>query len=250
MKDNQLIDQYINGSLDESARKAFEERLETDPDFAKQYKEIISLKAGVRLSHLEDKLDFLKKVEADKSAKDTKVVDINASANRPMLKWLAAAAIALLFGILLWQSGQSDPLSSQELFAENFIPDENIFDGTTRGDANRSECYNNYSLKRWDETIACILELISSEETDIDFYYLGISYLSKDMPKEAITSFDKIVAAPDGISQNRIFWYKGLANIYVEDLDKAVENLSQIKGGLLENKAQEILDAIEKLQSS
>lgn len=247
MEDEQLIDQYILGLLDGEEKTKFELRLKEDKAFADQYERIKSLQQGIRLAHLEDKLSMLKDIETNEASKKTPKVPMQPSNSGKIIRWLAAAAAIGAIGWFLWQNNSIAHRSNPELFAEYFVPDENPFDATTRGDEQRSDCYKNYELEQWTASISCILELLETEVQDIDYYYLGISYLGNDMPEEAIESFNKIVTLPKGITPEKLLWYQGLALIYNDNLTEAKLKLEQIKDGILARQAKELLGVIEEI---
>lgn len=238
--DDQLIDQYFSNELDETGRIHFQQKLETDTDFAAAFELRLEMETFLERHPQREMLkDKLKTLGKDfKEEKTTKIISI--TQKRKQWLWVAgiAAAIALI-AIIIWpflfpsslyeQYNQHRPLALQERSTSANLQAETAFND-----------------KNFDLAYLALTEYLNDQPNDVRAQLaLGISALELDRIPEAKRIFETIREGESAFSQSAS-WYLALTHIKQNELEEARAYLEQIpSGSFWYTKAQALLKKLD-----
>lgn len=241
-----LLHNYFSNQLTAEQLRVFNELLQTDPDFKRQFDFEKDLKQVIRHKETNALKGKLAGFEKDIST-GTPVRKLPGTNYR---KWAMAASIALLVG-LGWLGYQNfiGP-DYNNLYEENFQQYPNTVYAITRGEGGDN------SLKRkafvayeTDENIRAIElfeDLKTKQNSEEVIFYLAQSYLKNEQPEEALVLFNEIVS-DKGEFVPQALWYAALANLKTDQKEKAVRALQElIADGRYKKEEASIL--LEKLE--
>lgn len=219
MKNNsQLFDEYLNGTLNQSEKTAFEDRIETDTLFDSEFKVHQLLIKGI----VESGKSELKKRLADHEAK------ISSRTLNQYLYFRIAAGIALIMILSFIVVKYATSTDYEEVYAQNFSTYPNVIDPINRSESNSDySIYQLYELKQFNKVIIQLESKINrSSLSDSEWFYLGQSYMTQDNFTEAVTCLKKITKNSD--FHQAAEWYTALAFIKIKEVKKARLILNQI----------------------
>jgi hypothetical protein len=160
-----------------------------------------------------------------------------------------AIAAVLLVGLssviyYFWQKGKPNEV----IFAESFQPYPRT--PLPRGEQPRGkleEAMSQYSRKDYGGALKLFEDLLTSEseKTPIHFY-TGVSYLAKNNPQRAITSFQKVLEDEGSPFKEPAEWYLGLAYLKANDLEQSKLIFNEIisQHSLYEEQAKKLLERL------
>ncbi|PPK99165.1 hypothetical protein [Parapedobacter indicus] len=200
------ISDYLNGALDASAQRAFEERLHRDPLFKQKVDEVRWLLVGVREANLAEQLDSFHAVLPGNKEEVT-----HTKAFRRQMTWLAAAI--LVFGIvgawLFW----SRQTPEQRLFSQYYRADPGL--PTLMGPSDDyafEEAMVDYKTGNFRKAIDKWRPLLADgRENDTLNYFIGVAYLAANEPDSATMFLDHVVGISASAFRSDAHWYKALA---------------------------------------
>lgn len=227
-------------SAEEAA--AFENNLETDPQFREEFDFNKDLLESMRIHYksvLKDKLQSLEEPAEDSQKKGNQ--------RRFFQITGIAAAIALLlavgYGLFFTPS---DP---QGIFEQHFTPYYNVLNGTERSAGNVSGdlAMRLYEQQQYEEALVVFREAIRQHPDNTGLlFYKALSHLSVTQSDSAIAALNQVVNEPEGQLQEPARWYLGLAYLQKGDVGQATEMFTTIKasGDSYSERASEILEAL------
>ena len=254
-----LIEKYLERSLDVDEIRRFEEKLENDEAFVRELNDMELLISGIKkaasLTSMDDKLDrFEKSLKVDEDVEeDAKTVYFDDSRTKRHV-WVVAASIALIFvlSVSLLNTGQIH--SSRKLYAEYYAPFE--YFGTNRSIENEEadnwknalHFYDNgkyqEALDRFNQIIGNNKELVNHPEHSL---YKGNALMELNRHDEAIRIFESMISEDNGMTvQAR--WYLAMCYLFTNNSKKALpllEEIAKLKASSYSQDAQTILDRIE-----
>lgn len=217
------IEAYLNGELDEVQLKIFEEQMKKDDALAAQ----VHLFKNMDLA-ISDKsaLQFQKLVQKEanpffqkSSAPEAKIRKLSWTSR----SWTIAASILVLIisATLLFQKfGSSDPVSNQELFAQNFMVydlDENLRSSAIEPDLFQAGI-REYQKENYSAAIDTFQNLQKSTPNDMVLAFaLGNTFLNQNPSnfRLAQAEFQKVIEEDNSIYVSKAKWY--LALIYINN---------------------------------
>ncbi len=236
------VDEYLNSLLHDEEVKEMEHRLETDPDFARQFG--IEIQGPVD-HHFQNKSfeDFFRNYEIDYDSQ---------LRNQKKLRrlWITfVLATSFLIVVLVGYTIFVGDSKSDMLFAQHFEQYEQPNAAEIHADANLLLPFEFYKIKDYDRTIKELEQLYSAalyEQKYLLEFYLGLSYLGKKNPdlEKAEMYFSK-VKSTNNLYQQDAHWYLALTNLKAENLSEAKARLNAIaKDGehCYQNQAMELLE--------
>lgn len=245
-KDNYtLIEKYLNGELNETEKKDFQNRLASDPEFSEEYtlqKSMnIFLEKDRNQPALESKLasignDFFLE---EKIENDEKVIPIhrNKNRNRWLIGLIATAAVAAILVFF-------NPFLEKDLYNQYASHSPiSLTEKSTGSDlASKAETAFNegeYTLA-YKNLTTYLQENSDNQKAQLS---LGISALEIGKTDEAISIFTKISNGSSTL-KNYGTWYLGLAYVKQKDFEKAKVVLNQVSESeaMLYKKAKELLE--------
>jgi hypothetical protein len=199
------IDDYFNGLLTTDEKLKFEQRCETDEQFADEVAMYISSRDAMRAELLEQKKNEWKLlgttpvVELKKT--ETKVIN--------MSRWYMLAAAASIIGIVFLFnpfSKSADELAND--YVKNNLEQLSVtMDG--RKDSLQT-AINLYNKKEYANAVVIFDDLYTKDSTQTDaLKFAGLTYMMQDKTNEAISKFDEL-AAKQNLFSNPGLFYKAL----------------------------------------
>ena len=158
-----------------------------------------------------------------------------------------AAGVALLAGFLFWSNFANKPADPQQLFAENFMPYEDVI--TQRSGDSKTEillqqamrAYNNEAYVGASEAFRQLL--IEEPQTSIVNLYYSNSLLATGKSDLALKQTRLLLRQGEPLLHPAARWYEGLAYLQKEDIDKAKHVLGGLaaEGGVFGERAEALL---------
>ena len=248
-KELELIEQYLDGKLKGADLELFDEKLQTDHQFALEvtgYRNTIeSIDAYGRDLFSESIAGWEEELEESAKEKEVKIV--------PFKRYVAIAATLLLllipaaYLIFFYQSQES------RLFAQHFQPYENITN--VRSDDRSNELLQQgmtaYDSKAYRQAIELLNEYVHANQSDATaIFYLGEAYLANDQPEQAETQYLAVVENGDNVFVEIAQWHLALTYLKQDKTEQLQELLQSIKGAPGHTYSQEAEELVTKYFNS
>lgn len=213
------IEQYLDESMREDDRSAFETRLaqevdlQEDLEFAKLLK-----KGGFNLGLKKEMEVFHEELFPEKSKRSR------------IHRWIPYAAAVLIFFSFIAYFYQSPKPKTENLASEYFEPFPNYVSmRSTPMDDNFTAGLKKYSLNQYDSAYHYLTRASVEEKklTDLTFYK-GISELALKKNYESITTFSSLLLQKTKYDQ-QVRWYLALAYLGQGKVDSCEKYLQQIE---------------------
>ncbi len=228
MNNSNLIEKYFKNSLTPKEQLVFNDLLQNDEGFKKEFTFEKDLKKVIAITQKENLKSMLQNFE-NKTSRTSKFIFLSK-------KWLAAASIVLLIGLGSWFIKNSYFPSDEKLYAQNFKPYRNIIQPIVRGENKNTIEYRAfvaYENAKYHKAI----NLFSSIDSKADYvqFYKAICYLSLDKTSNAIDlllpiTMSEVHDGSDKKIKEKSNWYLGLAYLKNKEKQKAISQFSLIAG--------------------
>ena len=259
--DYELIEQYLDGVLDKNTAKAFEQRLQQEPDLAEEYTLRMDMEAYLRntkkreafkaeIEKLGEKY-FEKKIPDTSSASEASVTEVPkpiadtpSKPNRIRRLWpiLLAAAAITLFIFLLFPGAEADlyqkharhyPLALTEMSAT----------------VNTSDIDKAFNAQEYEKAKTLLDVYVADHPDDIEAkLYRGICLLELGDLKEAVSVFSAILGSYPAY-KNEAAYYLALVAVKSKDWQMAEKYLQEISASSDRGKdARRLLQAIARVE--
>ncbi|MCK8524362.1 hypothetical protein M0D21_22480 [Aquimarina sp. D1M17] len=223
-KDLKLIEAYFELSLSDEELIAFEERIESDPEFARKlyiYEESLELVEKRHPSVLENpEINEWKKILDDQKGSQTKVV--------PIWKWIGgtAAAIAVIF--FVWQNDKLNTpdmtIALQEAWNKEIGLDYRMMRAANKDSLQIIilQAFDSYQAENYEKTIT-----ISQSFNPESLYYedalllKGLSLYKKGDVSQSLEVLEFVSELPSRKKAKVALWYQGLIYLEIGDLKNA-----------------------------
>jgi tetratricopeptide (TPR) repeat protein len=199
------IDDYFNGLLSPEDKQKFEQRCETDEQFADEVALYISSRDAMRAQLLEQKRNEWKILGnapvAEMKKEETKVVKIN--------RWYMLAAAASVIGIIFLLNPFS---KSAEELANDYVKNnlEQLSVNMDGGKDSLQTGINLYNKKEYAKALIIFNDLYTKDSSQTDaLKFAGLTYMMQNNTDEAISKFDEL-AAKQNLFSNPGLFYKAL----------------------------------------
>ena len=242
--DQDTIDKFLQGELDEKMEKEFKARLEVDKALAEEvnaHTKALDILESLGDLEMKARIQKIHNQQINQSKSSTKRIELK--------KWFAiAAAISfLLFGT--WWFGLRSPQNIR-LFAQNYETYKLNF-GSRSSQENDLLIEASIAYKQKDYSAALNL---FNQIPDTNEYYSnillakGICLMELDKNKEALPIFQQLIQSKDALFEEHATWYTALIYLKQNELEQSKSLLAKIAdedGDYYQEKAQEILSALE-----
>jgi tetratricopeptide (TPR) repeat protein len=236
-----IVDRYLEGSLSEQERTAFEERLLQDEVLRQQVDDMKLMRASIMRASRKAALENLKALENALPLVEKKGLTLWTNI------WLQAAAV-LLIGLItyaLWPAS----VDEQELLATHFEVYPNVIMPTVRGEIPNDStlkalAFRAYDQKQFDEA-GQLFNRIDSKDVNI-LFYLGNCYIATNQPDKALPLFESVLNDYN-VFDEQAEWYIVISYLKLENRQKAKEVLKKIVASESSYKAKALL-ILEKLE--
>jgi tetratricopeptide (TPR) repeat protein len=213
MKPNQeLIEEYLSNVANNEPTDAIAKRIASDPAFAQELALAIAIKKTAKAAANQERKEAFAKLGQQISHKKTNVFAL------PVVRWAAAASLAILIGLFWFTSVQPKSIKTEQL-ASNFIDQHlnqlPVLMGTTKDSLQLAVTF--YNKKAYTEA-SQILEKLQHKQKPQSIEYAGLAALQLGQYGKATELF-KLLA------QQENYKSRGLL----------LQSLAQIKAGDREN---------------
>jgi len=259
-----LIEGYLNQTLNEEEIRLFHEKRIMDEDFETLFQDmewmIEGIKRSASKSSLEDKLQRVQQSMDNSDEEDEEESETVAAPSKglrrlyPFKKYsyavAASLALMVLAAIALLNINRL-PTNNEKLFAQNFQPFDNSSPTTRGGDsANGDELLRNalsyYNGEQYEQAYE-LFHNYNTQNPDQPLYlmYEGNALMKLGRFDAAVQQFERILDLDTGLNVYAN-WYVGLCLVKQGDLESAREYLEVVANSKSSEsiKAQKILDKL------
>ena len=250
MHNDEDLDRYLLGEMDESEKRAFDDKLTTDTALADAVVLHQDTIAGIRLDSSLTLKKHLQEVEASLAGEaSSPATEKKKSTQRPLVTWLALAASLLSVMLLgyLFLPGTSP----EDMYAAYYEPYPNLINPAQRSAEIREETVLEQAMRAYDsqqymQALALFEQGDAVSNPGYTFYY-GVSYLGGNQPERAIPLLERVADQPDSLFYHPAKWYLALAHLKTKNTTAALPYLKQLSAaeGDYVREAQELLEELE-----
>ena len=204
-----LFDQYLADELAADEKSEFEKQLSEDTEMAEAFE--IFKELNLHLANKFGKADELKAFKENLKSISKKHINTKKSKAVVFLPWqyLAAASVAIMIGLFLFQNTNPD--------FEDYNEPENAY-FTERGnlDANLKQAEDEFNKKNYKEAIPYFEAVLKEKKSPEIQYFYAISLLEENQIQKAEANFLELKL---GISiyKNKAIWYLALSKLKQKD---------------------------------
>ncbi len=246
MDKDELINGYFEGSLSESQSAEFERLRETDTGFAADFEFERELQSALKKEERQEIKSLFSNLDIETVADskdsrfkktETKVISI-----RP---WLVAASIVFLLGLGSWLLFFNSPdLNTDQLYAANFAPYENVVHPIERGEQledMKTRAFTAYEDADYSLALKLFKELQVQQNDPYISFYEAIVLMQLNKHQEAIPLLEGYIEN-DGQLKDRATWYLALAYLKQNNIAESKTQLEKlVKMGSFKEDASEAL---------
>ncbi len=249
---------YINGKLSPEEKQLFENRLASDPAFRDEVKEYVRLFELIQQAgdaQLDSELTQLgKKLLSQGTLLEPSPKNQQRQQKRKFsiskgVLLIAAALIAFLIILIpVWQSQMSEfpeKVSPEQLYSSHF----RILSAPALRDSEEIHPWKEaYLAGDYPEAIRLLEELLSRPDyayRSEAFLYLGLCHMAMDQPRNALQALTQV--SPDSFDHDHALWYRALAHLKVEEVQKAqylLEKIAATPGSEYKDQARQVLEQL------
>ena len=217
MNTSDYIDKYFENILSEAEQGIFNDLLQNDAEFKKEFEFQNQLRDTLVLNDREELKNEIKNWDTD-------------SKKRPFKPWLVAASIIILLGTS-WQFfvNSSSP-SSDQLYTSYFEPYRNIVQPIVRGenkDDIQSKAFEAYETENHESAINYFNEILEETPDQTISFYKANSLLKLNRANEAIKILETNIKNSDSL-QDRNLWYLALAYLKDNNINASKKTLKSL----------------------
>lgn len=216
MNTDQHIQDYLHNRMRSDERKSFEKQLKEDKNFKKEFEDHKAVFNAFKINEAQRLKDRLKAHEAQKSSKKRFI-------SKPVLYSIAATFVVLLGSSVYFN------FFKQDLYKTYFEPYPNVYQPVVRGnEVESTEAFMYYENKAYKEAQSAFEALLQEENNPNFRFYYALSFLNNNQPKQAIVEFEKLKDVKFEF-QPEVLWYQALAEIKLENFEKAESILKTLQ---------------------
>ncbi|MEL6810845.1 MAG: hypothetical protein AAFP76_05875 [Bacteroidota bacterium] len=261
-EDQQLIENYLRGSLSEAEKRDFHERLEMDPgfrdvfNFEKQLFDTLSEKSWSFVEktdsqEVKEYTALFKKKETQELKESLEEAASNYKNQKPGKgkKWIWYASAALLLILLSLIPFIASKPDAEQLYA-TYLDASKLPTIAVRGNNEDSlliRAQQLFERKDYEQSLTILENELENalKNRGAIYLYTGIAQMELDQFERAETTFDQLIDS-DLMDNQRGYWYKALLYIKKNEMDKAESLLVEITQNSYYNTslAQDLLDEL------
>ncbi|OWW26948.1 hypothetical protein B4Q04_04535 [Zobellia sp. OII3] len=242
MDNDTLINGYFEGSLTESQKKDFDHLLETDVQFAEDFKFQRELQESLKKEERKAVKQMFAAMSASEPKQEAKVISL-----RP---WLVAASIIFLVGIGSWfVFFNTHNYSTDELYNANFVAYENVVHPIERSaelEDLQTRAFTAYENEDYAEALSLFKTLQEKNNDGYIQFYEAITLMQLQKHKEAVPLLENYIEA-DGELKDRAIWYLALSDLKLGRIDESKIQLQKLvsKNGFKAAAAKRLLEELD-----
>lgn len=224
----ELIEKYLEGTLEGANLIAFEKRLTEDSEMAEIVEEQRLLRDAIQEENLREKLnDFHHSLSENKQSSSNKVIFLKSYA-----RYAVAACIAVLLfwgGFTYLNGAYANKAQNEQLFAAHFTPDPGL--PTTMSASDNYDFFDamvSYKQEDYKKAITKWQPLLNKKpENDTLNYFLGVANLAQGNEDEAITFLQWAAENNNSHFLSDTYYYLGLAYLKSGKASLAIKALEK-----------------------
>ena len=224
-----LIEKYFQGKLDKDELQLFNQKLQQDPSFEQEFRDMKLIRDAVKETSRVRALDILQNAEANLINQET--TKINVSMKR--LVSIAASLIIVATVSYFAFSGSTGALTGEEIVANYYEAYPNL-GGPVRGDAVdvtlSARAYNAYDIKDYSTSANLFAELLTSEKTVKNYFYSGIANLEAGNLDLAKSNLNTVMNNYSELN-DQAQWYLAMALFKEGAENEALSNIASLAIG-------------------
>ena len=236
------IERYLNGELDNAEKTAFEEQLSSDTSLQQSVTNTQDLITGIKGTILRQEIAA---IHLEEQQKAQFLNNTSENDNQPARKiyWAYGLAASVSIILLLWAGLFNSP-SGQELFSEYYQQYPNLISLRNDDASSFVKGMKFYTAAQYDEAIPLLESASVAEEADRQFY-LGLSHLSLQQTDKALGYLQPLNTDSNKYHQ-QVTWYLALAYLQAGQKARAIDQLRSIKANEYQyQSAVKLLDELE-----
>lgn len=228
LKEIDLIEQYLEGSLDQEKKRKIDEKISVDENYAENFEQYKFLIDGIKYSGRKKLFTKIKKWDMELS--DNFEVESEHSIGKHFKWYYAAASIVILIvaGFLVFSSLNS---GYESLVADYYSPYDYTPDVKRGGKIEKNSMDNilqYYDRGQYNQAIQMIINLEEGQKTEKVIFYLANAYQATKNYDEAIDLYKQIINT--GIHGYGSKWYLALCYLSIDNAEQAIPLLEELKG--------------------
>lgn len=242
MDKEELINGYFESTLSQDQLDEVTQLLETDAAFASEFEFQKEVQTSLKKEERKEVKAMFSDLATESVKTKTKVFKL-----RP---WLAAASIALLVGLASWlYLFNSTGLNTDELYAANFTPYDNVIHPIERGNQLedlKTKAFTAYENMEYSEALELFKELNSKQNDSYIDFYSAMVLMQLNKQEEAIPLLEKYIEK-EGELKDRASWYLALAYLKLDDIASSKKQLNVLikKNGFKAQTAKELFEQLD-----
>ncbi|MCK4561675.1 MAG: hypothetical protein KAT78_02105 [Flavobacteriaceae bacterium] len=220
MKQEILIEKFIQNKLSSEENIVFQELLEKDDSFKKEVQLHVNLKKVIEKKDDSDFRNLISKIESKAKRPKQK---------NSITKWLIAASIISILGLSYFLTLEKS-MSTQELFTNYFKPYRNVILPMQRNSSQQNEkeiAFVAYDHGEYEKAILLFSKLYTSTKEPYYLFYKANALLKLERANEAVPLLLEHLKTNDTLTE-KSNWYLALAYLKLNDKVNAKFSLKKV----------------------
>lgn len=228
-----LIDQYLQGVMDDSARNTFEDRMRNEPDLAEEvrlHEELINHfseewstgRVSFNSPEAQAYIQFLQSDEADRIKNLIEEGEHQYFHNQPKnwTKLLIAASVTffLIASVIIYSLVSSAKPDYDQYYSWNELPSL-----TERSSENTDLARVEVDFRQGD--FQKVIDQLSEPKSSSEYFYLAVSQFELGRTESALQTLDKLLQS-NLLDRNQAHWYKALIYLRQQQNEQAKRELN------------------------
>lgn len=244
------LERYLLGTMNQQEKQAFEKQLRTDSALADELALYRDTVGGIQLNGSQSLKEQLQEVEAGLSRHSvSRTLDNQRAPRKPLMTWLAIAA-SLLAVVLLGYLVLPGP-GPEDVYVAYYQPYPNLINPAQRSAEIKEETVLERAMRAYDsqqyvQALALFEQGNAFSNPGYTFYYAA-SHLGLNQPQKAIPLLERVVQNQGSLFYEPALWYLALAHLKENDAATAIPYLEKAAAndGDYAREAQEILEELQ-----
>ena len=224
-----LIEKYFRGELSEEELDLFHGKLQNDPAFEQEFRDMKHIREGAKASARMKALSVLQNVEANFTEKETTKINVSM---RRLVSIAASLIVIATVSYFAISDRTGGTMSGEEVFATYYEAYPNIVSGDVRGDdmvlnTLAARAYDAYDNKNFSKSVKIFSELLEAEKSASNYFYSGISNLERgnlDIAKD----YFNVVMNNYSEMREQSQWYLALTLLKDNSTEDALSNFASL----------------------
>lgn len=248
--DNQdQLDRYILGQLNQQEAKDYRLLLANNADLAKEEKKRRSIISGIDALGNEQMRERIKAIRLKmKESEALPAVETKKGKIR-IFRIVAAAAATVALILFSWQYISQPSSSPNQIFAQTYQPyDASLSTRDVNGAEHLIQADTYYKSKKYELAIPHLKTALNTQPTNSNLELaLGNAYMASDQVGQAINHFQSIIDRKDALYSDQARWYLALCYLKMEKLPSCKKLLSILAQDANADFYQEAKELLKKL---